>query len=96
MLALGEEHATKMFSMMDDEEIKEISQCEARSAIGWVVFGGLGLAAAFTLYLTPVIYIALGSLSSARADAADKLDKELKHAHGIADVAEAEAEQPGQ
>lgn len=26
MLALGEEHATKMFSMMDDEEIKEISQ----------------------------------------------------------------------
>jgi|TARA_R100000988_G_C3989270_1_gene161664 flagellar motor switch protein FliG len=27
MLALGEEHATKMFSMMDDEEIKEISQC---------------------------------------------------------------------
>ncbi len=26
MLALGEKHATKMFSMMDDEEIKEISQ----------------------------------------------------------------------
>ncbi len=27
---------------------------EARSAVGWVVFGGMGLATAFTLYLTPV------------------------------------------
>ena len=26
MLALGEEHAERLFSMMDDEEIKEISQ----------------------------------------------------------------------
>mgnify|MGYP001954170177 CR=1 FL=1 len=66
---------------------------EARSAIGWVVFGGLGLAAAFTLYLTPVIYIALASLSPARAAAADKLDRELEEARNIRDVAEAE-EQP--
>lgn len=68
---------------------------EARGAIGWVVFGGLGLAAAFTLYLTPVIYIALASLSSARADASDKLDRELEEARGIRDVAEAE-EQPAE
>ncbi|MGI9416051.1 MAG: efflux RND transporter permease subunit, partial [Hyphomicrobiales bacterium] len=27
---------------------------ESRAAIGWVVFGGLGLAAVFTLFLTPV------------------------------------------
>ncbi|HYD32909.1 MAG TPA: flagellar motor switch protein FliG, partial [Azospirillaceae bacterium] len=26
MLALGEEHASKIFAMMDDEEIKEMSQ----------------------------------------------------------------------
>lgn len=68
---------------------------EARSAIGWVVFGGLGLAAAFTLYLTPVIYIALASLSPARAAAADKLDRELEEARNIRDVAEAE-EQPAE
>tara|TARA_E500000318_G_scaffold55350_1_gene51431 strand:- start:3444 stop:6617 length:3174 start_codon:yes stop_codon:yes gene_type:complete len=68
---------------------------EARGAIGWVVFGGLGLAAAFTLYLTPVIYIALASLSSARADASDKLDRELEEARGIRDIAEAE-EQPAE
>ena len=29
MLALGEEHAAKLFALMDDEEIKEISQTMA-------------------------------------------------------------------
>tara|TARA_R110002012_G_scaffold91128_3_gene222219 strand:+ start:368 stop:3511 length:3144 start_codon:yes stop_codon:yes gene_type:complete len=69
---------------------------EARGAIGWIVFGGLGLAAAFTLYLTPVLYVALAGLSSARANAAGKLDQELDHARGIPDIAEAEAEQPAE
>ncbi|MRH77327.1 AcrB/AcrD/AcrF family protein [Spiribacter sp. C176] len=32
---------------------------ESRAAIGWVVFGGLSLAAVFTLYLTPGLYILL-------------------------------------
>ncbi|MEO9902597.1 efflux RND transporter permease subunit [Nisaea sp.] len=68
---------------------------EARSAIGWVVFGGLGLAAAFTLYLTPVIYVALASLSPARADASDKLDRELEEAENIRDVAETEKQPAG-
>ena len=40
---------------------------EARHSIGWVVFGGLGLAAAFTLYLTPALYSLLAPLSKARA-----------------------------
>lgn len=32
---------------------------EARLSIGWVIFGGLGIAAIFTLYLTPVIYLGI-------------------------------------
>ncbi len=53
---------------------------EARSAIGWVVFGGLGLAAVFTLYLTPVVYLALARLSPARARSARRLARELARA----------------
>ncbi|MDZ7643125.1 MAG: efflux RND transporter permease subunit [Woeseiaceae bacterium] len=40
---------------------------EARESIGWVVFGGLGIAALFTLYLTPTLYLLLARFSSARA-----------------------------
>ncbi|HEX7034648.1 MAG TPA: efflux RND transporter permease subunit [Pseudomonadales bacterium] len=53
---------------------------EARSAIGWVVFAGLGLAAVFTLYLTPVVYQALARFSKPRAAAAEQLDRELSEA----------------
>jgi hydrophobe/amphiphile efflux-1 (HAE1) family protein len=61
---------------------------EARMAIGWVVFGGLGLAAVFTLYLTPVVYLALARLSPARASGAGKLEQEMAHAQTVPDVAE--------
>ncbi len=61
---------------------------EARMAIGWVVFGGLGLAAVFTLYLTPVVYLALARLSPARASGAGKLETEMAHARTVPDVAE--------
>jgi hydrophobe/amphiphile efflux-1 (HAE1) family protein len=61
---------------------------EARAAIGWVVFGGLGLAAIFTLYLTPVVYLGLARLSPARARGADTLGRELAEAHVIGDAAE--------
>jgi hypothetical protein len=57
-------------------------------AIGWVVFGGLGLAAVFTLYLTPVVYLALARLSPARASGAGKLEQEMAHAQTVPDVAE--------
>jgi len=61
---------------------------EARMAIGWVVFGGLGLAAIFTLYLTPVVYLGLARLSPARASGAGKLATEMAHAESVPDVAE--------
>ena len=50
---------------------------EAREAVGWVVFGGLGLTAIFTLFLTPVIYLVLARFSKPRADARLKLEREL-------------------
>ena len=56
---------------------------EARSAIGWVVFGGLGLAVIFTLYLTPVLYLALARFAKPRADETQRLERELQHAETI-------------
>ena len=50
---------------------------EARSAVGWVVFGGMGLATAFTLYLTPVAYLGIARFAKARASAGQKLQQEL-------------------
>jgi multidrug efflux pump subunit AcrB len=58
---------------------------EARSSIGWVVFGGLGIAALFTLYLTPMLYLMLARFSAARAEESLRLADELQHAEGIAD-----------
>ena len=53
---------------------------ESRAAIGWVVFGGLGLASVFTLFLTPLIYVALARFARPRAAAAAALDSELDQA----------------
>jgi len=50
---------------------------EARSAVGWVVFGGMGLATAFTLYLTPVAYLGIAQFAKTRASAGQKLQREL-------------------
>ena len=49
---------------------------EARSAVGWVVFGGMGLATVFTLYLTPVAYLGIARFAKARATASQRLDEE--------------------
>ncbi len=55
---------------------------ESRAAIGWVVFGGLALAAVFTLFLTPVAYTIIARLSKPRADAAKRLEEEMAAASG--------------
>ena len=50
---------------------------EARSAVGWVVFGGMGLATVFTLYLTPVAYLGIARFAKARAASGERLRQEL-------------------
>lgn len=50
---------------------------EARTSIGWVIFGGLGLAGFFTLFLTPVIYLGVARFSRAKKDVADDVEREL-------------------
>jgi hydrophobe/amphiphile efflux-1 (HAE1) family protein len=61
---------------------------EARASIGWVVFGGLGLAALITLYLTPVAYLGLARLVKPRAAEGARLERELSHAATIPDRGE--------
>ncbi|MGD9800202.1 MAG: efflux RND transporter permease subunit, partial [Parvularculaceae bacterium] len=50
---------------------------ESRAALGWVVFGGLGFATVFTLFLTPVTFLALARFAKPRATEAGKLAAEL-------------------
>ncbi len=60
---------------------------EARAAIGWVVFGGLGLATVFTLILIPVLYSLLARFRSPRAHAGQRLRDELSESEQAADLA---------
>lgn len=53
---------------------------EARSAIGWVIFGGLGLSSLFTLYLTPLGYSLIAPLIKPRSHAEHTLEDELNQA----------------
>jgi HAE1 family hydrophobic/amphiphilic exporter-1 len=61
---------------------------EARSALGWVIVGGLSFAAISTLYLTPVAYLLLARFSRPKTEEAARLERELDHANGVADPAE--------
>ena len=53
---------------------------EARSAIGWVIFGGLGLSTVFTLYLAPLGYALIAPHVKARAHSGQELDRQLQTA----------------
>jgi hydrophobe/amphiphile efflux-1 (HAE1) family protein len=53
---------------------------EARASIGWTVFGGLGLSAVFTLFLTPVVYLGLARFGSPRTAGEKRLTDELDEA----------------
>lgn len=50
---------------------------EAREALGWVIVLGLGLAAVFTLFLTPVAYLLIARFSVASREEKAKINNEL-------------------
>ncbi|MGB3739232.1 MAG: efflux RND transporter permease subunit, partial [Pontixanthobacter sp.] len=51
---------------------------EARQSIGWVIFGGLGLAGVFTLFLTPVIYLGIARFGQLRTVDLERLEEEIE------------------
>jgi hydrophobe/amphiphile efflux-1 (HAE1) family protein len=53
---------------------------EARSAIGWVIFGGLGLSTIFTLYFAPLGYALIAPHLKPRSHAGQELEKQLNKA----------------
>ena len=53
---------------------------EARQSIGWVIFGGLGIAAVFTLFLTPVIYMGIARFGQPRSVDLDRVREEIDSA----------------
>lgn len=65
---------------------------EARASIGWVVFGGLGMAAVFTLFLTPAVYILLARFVRPRNAAQNELQAEMRAAEAIVTGRRAHAE----
>ncbi len=56
---------------------------EARIALGWVIVGGLGLAALSTLFLTPVVYLLFGRFVTPKAHEEARLHRELEAAARI-------------
>jgi HAE1 family hydrophobic/amphiphilic exporter-1 len=53
---------------------------EARIALGWIIVGGLGLATASTLFLTPVAYLLLGRFVTPKIEEEARLKRELDEA----------------
>ncbi len=50
---------------------------EARTALGWIIVGGLGMATIVTLFLTPVAYRLLAGFSKPKAASDKQLEDEL-------------------
>ncbi len=57
---------------------------EAREALGWIIVGGLGLAAITTLYLTPVAYLIFARFTRPQQEEEALLKSELDAASGLA------------
>ena len=53
---------------------------EARQALGWIIVGGLGVAAISTLFLTPVAYLLIARFSKPKAHEEERLERELETA----------------
>ena len=53
---------------------------ESRASLGWVIFGGLGFATVFTLFLVPVAFRLFAGLAKPRASEGDKMFEELASA----------------
>lgn len=56
---------------------------EARESIGWVIFGGLGIAAIFTLFLTPALYLLIARFSKPRVHEEERMNRELAEADSL-------------
>ncbi|MFK7856797.1 MAG: efflux RND transporter permease subunit [Granulosicoccus sp.] len=56
---------------------------EARTALGWIVVGGLGMATIVTLFLTPVAYRLLAGFSQPKAASDRLLEEELSSAQSL-------------
>ncbi|MEQ8667235.1 MAG: efflux RND transporter permease subunit [Rhodospirillales bacterium] len=56
---------------------------EARTAIGWVIFGGLGMAGLITLLIAPVLYSRIAGFSTPRSARGETLTAELEEASGV-------------
>jgi len=61
---------------------------EARTAIGWTIFAGLGIASMFSIFLTPVIYLGVARFGRPRSASLLKLEHELVAAEGRPAAAE--------
>jgi len=61
---------------------------EARTALGWVIVGGLSFAAISTLYLTPVAYLLLARFSKPKVEEEARLERELDEVNGVGQPAE--------
>ena len=56
---------------------------EARMAIGWVIFGGLGIAGLITLFVAPVVYSKIAGFSTPRSTRGERLLDELAAADKV-------------